>query len=237
MIISRSHLLLEKAVDDDGLLQINPDGSTFGSNKKVFILLGPVEEELRERLSILLDTPLGNPVSITPESAREIIKNVPKDKKFDGMLEHVNIEEKDETEVKVFTTDGKRSRDLVFKQRERTANTDIIGKRIEESLTREDAVKVCLNRKRLLKLLEVFDKATEDTSGEAPLWLSFTPEGDVALRGWDYKYGRPILGYMNAYKGDDAQEPPRTDWEYRFKPKSSNLNKRSNKRLLKRRIG
>jgi hypothetical protein len=215
MIISRNHLALERVVDDNGVLQFNEDGSALASNKKVVMVLAPVEDEIKERLTILKDDGESERISITPDTAKEILKNVPKDKKFNGLLEHVSIRGNDSMSVNVEMTDGKRSRKMLFKRRERETDEKSVLKHMY-SMIDQSNINMCLNRKRLLLMLEAMDKVCEDVSGESPVWISVTEGGDITVRGWDFKYGRPVLGYMKAYSGGESAPPPRVEWESKY---------------------
>lgn len=218
MIISRWHLTMERVVDDNGVLQYEADGSALASNKKVFMVLGPVEKEVREKLvKILPDSdPGAKRISITPETAREILKNVPRDKRYGGLLEHVDMRADGSTGVNVEMTDGKRTRKFQFKRRSKSSDAGAVLNHIYRVMGNPDNTHMALNRKRLLMLLEAMEKASEDASGEAPVWISISREGDIAIRGWDFKFGRPVLGYMSGYKGDGVEAPPYIDWEETF---------------------
>ena len=232
MIYNRTHLQLEHVVDDNGILQLNGDGSAMASNKKVFIALAPVEPEIKQRLTVLEESDLNaERVSITPETAKEVLKNVPKDRKFGGLLEHVEVRDTGGEEVAVKMVDGKRSRLFNFKKRGRFSEQETVLKYIYRIIDSDSVLTLCLNRKRLLSLLEAMDKVSEDVSGEAPVWLSVSEKGDISIRGWDFKYGRAVLGFMSANKGREAEKPPRSDWENRFSEKERILPKR---KLLKR---
>lgn len=227
MIIGRAHLVLEKVVDDNGVLQFNSDGSALASNKKVFVALEGVSEAIREKLTVLPGGDLSQErISVTPETAREILKNVPKDRTYSGLLEHVDVAVGADDAVVVECTDGKRSRKLKFKQRGRYSDQGAVLRHLYRVLD-EGEFTLCLNRKRLLLMLEAMDKAAEDTSGEAPVWIGISKRGDVALRGFDYKMGRAVLGYIHAYDPEEAVQPEKSPWEQRFSEKRGILKGRT----------
>lgn len=212
MVIPRGHLQLERMVKDDGVLQFHADGSALATNKKAFIAVEGISQQRREAVP-LAERELGaGAVSVTAETARSVLKLIPRDKMFQGALEHADIRREGDTELSVVTTDGKR----VNRVRARCG----VGRIDPAPVMREidgaarSGQTVCLNRKRLLMLLDTMERAAEDSSGESPVWLSITEGGDVALRGINQRTGQRVIGYMHAYR--DVPELERSPWEMKY---------------------
>lgn len=211
MIVSRRHLLLEKVVDDNGMLQLNADGSAVATNKKVFAALEGVSAKIRGGVPLPGKALGAATVSMTDGTAKEVLKNVPKDRLFHGALEHVDVVSEGVGDFAAETTDGRRTRIIRGKAIERSMEPSPMLQRILGVL--EGGRVVCLNRRRLLKLLEVLDKVAEDSTGESPVWIGIGENGDVALRCVDWASGQRALAYMTAYKDEGAEQPPASEWE------------------------
>jgi len=211
MIINRKHLLLERVVSDDGMLQLNRDGSAVATNKKVFMAVEGVG--YKERVNVpLKGEELGmEAVSMSDGTAREILKNVPRDKLFRGILEHLDVTVEGEGDFTAETTDGRRSRTIHCRAAGRRMDPKPMVSRILGVLDRGTVL--CLNRKRLLLLLEAMERVAEDATEESPVWIGLGEGGDVALRCLDWATGRSVLGYMSAYREEGARQPPATFWE------------------------
>lgn len=212
MIVNRKHLLLERVVDDDGLLQLNRDGSALATNKKVFMAVEGVPADKREQVP-LRGAELGTgSISMSDSTAKEILKNVPRDKLFQGALEHIDVSASEgEGDFTAETTDGRRARTMRCRALGKQMPPGPMVQRILETLDRGTVL--CLNRKRLLLLLDAMEKVAEDSSGESPVWIGLGKDGDVALRCVDWSTGQRVLGYMSAYRDEGAKQPVASAWE------------------------
>lgn len=214
MIVSRKQLLLERIVDDNGMLQLNADGSACATNKKAFMAMEGVPAARREQVP-LPGAELGAPsVSMTEKTAREVLKGVPRDKLFQGALEHVDVYAESSEDFRADTTDGRRSRTVRGRSIGRTFVPEPMIQRTLSTLDRGRVV--CLNRRRLLRLLETMDRVAEDVTGESPVWIGIGENGDVALRCVDWSTGQRALGYMTAYRDEGAKQPEGSEWERRI---------------------
>jgi hypothetical protein len=73
-------------------------------------------------------------------------------------------------------------------------------------------VRVVLNRKRLISLLEALDRICPDSSGEFPVFLEFTNAGDVLMKAQGH-HGQRVLGFMKAYQGGEGAWMEPDAWE------------------------
>lgn len=214
MIFNRAQMTLETIVDDDGTVVLCGDGTAAGSNKKSFVIVEGVPSEITEKVPLDQGRPLGvDALKVSRESIKTILRDVPRDKKFGGLLEHVDFVADELGEAEAKTTDGKRTKRV--RMRGVVGQTAAVHSIAREALACIQGAErtVCLNRDRLASLLDAFDKAAEDSSGESPVWLSFSNDGDVVLRGVNFKTGQRILGVMRAYKDDAAAVPALSAWE------------------------
>lgn len=215
MIVNRSQLLTERVVGDRGMFQLNRDGSSVASNKKGIVAV----EGVRRTKGVPLEGgELGvDSVAITRETAKSILSDVPRDRKFKGLLEHADIRAVDpgSGELRIETTDGKRSKIVKARGLERAmVNMGKLMGNVLRAMRRGNVI--CLNRKRLIALLEAMDKSAEDTSGESAVWISIEKTGNIGLKTINYITGQRIYGYMRAYEGGRAEDEE-TEWERGFR--------------------
>lgn len=181
------------------------EGMTVAFDGKVLLVISPVEESRKK--DIPLKEGETGPMTLSAETIREVLKNMPPDKQFGGLLEHADLS----AEGTFKLTDGKRSRSISGK----IYKKDFIDYKgvLRKARAAKVAVRVVLNRKRLRNLLDVIDKACPDSSGEAPVFLEFTDENDIFVRAVHPINGQRALGYMTSYKLDEGKWLWPDDWE------------------------
>lgn len=179
------------------------DGMTVAFNGQTIAVVGPVQEATREEVFVT-ETP-NSSMTISAETVKEVLKNLPVDKLTGGLLEHCDVD----PHAVFRLTDGKRKRTIAGKVYKR----DYIPFRTVLQKARESEVvqRIELNRHRLRTLLEFMDKACPDASGEAPVYLEFTSNHDVIMRAVNPRTGQRALGYMSSYKDGEWLEPD--SWE------------------------
>jgi hypothetical protein len=220
MIISKSNLQVLLVTKNDKIpvlnnIHIRQDGTTVGSNGKTILAVSPVSMEARATLKDRIgdDALLVEGVTVAEETAKDVLKNIPKDIQFKGLLEHCNVKVDAESErgVEFTMTDGKRPKVIKGKRWVR----DYI--QFEEVFARvaktRKAVQVVLNRRRLMSLLEAVDKACPDSSGNSAVYLEFSSENDIVVRSVNYTNGQRVMGVMQSYKGTEGQWLDDTEWE------------------------
>jgi len=194
---------------------IEPDGSTVGSNGKAMLIVGPVSSKVKQAFPIKGET-AEERIVVGEETAREVMKSIPRDTRFGGVLEHcdVRIDEGKSENVNFSITDGKRTRYIVGKRYERkyidykAILSRILNNRIE--------AKVIVNLRRLIALLNSIDKCCPDSSGNAAVYIEFSEEKDMLLRAVNLKTGQRMIGVMQSYKGVEGQWLEQDEWERRF---------------------
>ena len=206
MILSKANLEIVRVTKDDkqqarlNTLHITEDGSTVASNGRAILAVSPVSEEREKQFPIKRNgDEREEDITLPAQFVKEILKNLPKDLMFKGVLEHCIIENIDDDAVVVYVTDGKRTNSIKGqKHRQRYLSYgDVIGQAINDSSSRTRAV---LNLKRLLTLLSTIDKVCPDSTGETPVYLEFTKDNDDIVRGYNRKTGQDIVAVMMSYK-------------------------------------
>ena len=200
MIVNKNSLLVsllaDKSIPVLGNIHVLPNGTTMASNGRAILFVEGVKEKVKE--SLTLKETKGESVTLPLEVVNEMIKSIPRDGLFKGLLEHADVDVKREVIV-VTTTDGKRNRLMEFKVYLRKW---IDFKSVVRYYARGTRVtEVLLNRKRLLGLLETIDKVCPDSSGEAVIAIEIKDNGVIAVRGENRRTGQSVLGIINVIKG------------------------------------
>lgn len=209
LIFSKSNLLAVLCSGKNPPLLRNvhftEDGSTVAFDGKALVLVSPVRSETKSNVPLTESAPAN--LTISAETVKEVLKNMPSDKLFDGKLEHTDLNAKG-----VFAThDGKRGRSISGKvYNKEFIDYETVLKKARSSPT---AVKVVLNRKRLASILAFLDAACPDKSGEAPVYLEFTEDNDVFVRAVNPINDQRGFAYMTSYKTEEGQWLEADKWE------------------------
>jgi len=219
MIISKSSLQVLLVTKNDKIpvlnnIHIREDGTTIGSNGKTILAVSPVGAEVRNTLKDRIgDDPLSSAITVAEETAKDVLKNIPKDTQFKGLLEHCNVKIDPESDrgVEFTMTDGKRPKVIKGKRWMRDyIQFEDVFKRV--AATRKE-VKIVLNRRRLMSLLDAIDKACPDSTGNSPVYIEFSDQNDIIVRCVNYVNGQKVMGVMQSYKGIEGQWLEEGEWE------------------------
>lgn len=191
-------------------VRVEPDGTTIGSNGKAIIAVSPVSGAIKKQLP--LSETANGPLTLPAPFVHDILKQIPKDTRFKGLLEHCDIHEIDKAgTVSVKIRDGRGPKSLDGKKypRDYTKYKEVF----ERVAGTKQSVKVVLNRKRFLDTLDTLAKVAPHGGDFAPLWLEFTEENDVVLRTYNPATGQRVLAVMSSLKGGESQWLEESDWE------------------------
>ena len=228
MIISKANLeavhttKVDKNIPAIDNVHVAEDGSTIGIGGKMMLAVSPVKKEVKLKLNNVLQEKGKGGISIGSETVKAVIKSLPADRQFSGLLEHCNVERSkdDDTQVKITMTDGKRQKSIVgrlytreflpYKKLMRDAMT-------ASSMGNEGkSLRLVLNLKRLLLLLQTIEKVAPDTSGDNPIWIEFTDKDYIVLRGLNMVTGQRVVGVMSPYEGTEGKWLELDEWEKSF---------------------
>jgi len=215
MIISKQGLRVVEITKADNKVPvldnvlIEEDGTCVGSNGKSILMVSPVKPDTEESLKNVLNKTGRARMVVSSDTIKQVLKDLPIDKQFGGLLEHCDIEKQGQG-CQVRLTDGKRRRSFQGKLYPR----DYLPYRkiVEPALSARDEMKVVLNLKRLRAMLDAIEKICPDTTGESPVWLEFT-EGQIVVRGLNNTNGQRCIGIMSTYKGIEGQWLRPDAWE------------------------
>lgn len=222
MIISKANLQtvhttkVDKNIPAIDNVHVAEDGSTIGIGGKMMIAVGPVKDEVKKKLKNVLPEKGGGGLTINSDTVKDVIKNIPADKQFYGLREHCNVE-KDGDEVLVTMTDGKRkkrTRGKLF-PREFLPYKSLVKQAMETSKS-GNSVRIVLNLKRFILLLQTIERVAPDTTGENPVWIEFTEKNYIIIRGLNMINGQRCIAIMSPYEGTEGKWLDLDEWELSF---------------------
>ncbi len=215
MILSKANLMAVTIASDDKTvpmlnnLRIESDGTTIAANGRCVLVVSPVPEEVRKGLGYMEDSgPVGD-VTIAADTVKEVLRNMPKDTKFGGLLEYTDMAQGPKG-ITFRLRDGMRDRSIGAKVYARNYfdYRQPFAKASEEGAR----VRIVLNRKRLISLLTALDKICPDTSGESPVFMEIAMGDDIILKA-EGNNGQRVLGFMKTYQGGEGDWMLDNDWE------------------------
>ena len=200
---------IDKAIPVLNNVHFTADGSTVATNGKSIIAVSPIAADYKKNVP-LKEVRLGKDITVNADTVKEVLKNIPKDSLFRGLLEHCEVTA-DESGVQFELTDGKRTKKIngrIF-PRAYVPYRQVFGN-AKKSTTE---VKVVLDRKRFMSLLDAMDRVCPDSSGQAPVFIEFTSNNDVLLRCVNRVNGQRAIAVMSSFKGAEGQWLEEDVWE------------------------
>jgi len=194
------------------------EGAAYALNRKAAIMLSPMTEE-RAKVTPLNNT--GNfKFSVTAEAVRSIIKLIPADKLFKGLLECTDVSVNGST-AEWTVSDGRRNHLMkcncgTYDDRLISGLRKTWNRRWEEG---NPAKISALNITRVAVLFDAMKYAGCASSGEEPVWLRCCDDGTVLLRAVNYGTQQRVLGMCAAYDAEEGQMPEWTQWERQLNAK------------------
>ena len=211
MKISKGNLLvveltrLDKQIPVIDHVHIRKDGCTVATNGMAVMCVSPVTEEMKEKIP-LDEKKMFTDETVASETIKEILKNMPRDTKFKGVLEHC-----DYASGNFELTDGKRRRNISAK----TWHRDYINYRdvLKNAHKRRNGQRCVVNLKRLLTILQTINKICPDSSKNSAVFLEFTEDDNIFIRSTNNATDQKILAYMKAYDKKEISWPELDEWE------------------------
>ncbi len=218
MIYSRSNLVASLVTSKQPPILNNihlSEGTTVAFDGKLLVAVSPVRDGVKKEIP-LPESESGT-LTVSAETIKEVLKNMPTDKKFHGLLEHCDVS----PAGKFALTDGKRHRSIAGK----VFAKDFIDYKsvFREAKSSPIATRVVLNRHRLKQMLDFLDKACPDGSNESPVYLEFSQDNDVIARAQNPINGQRAIGYLTSYKAEEGQWLEADEWERKMTGQGVNL--------------
>lgn len=224
MIFSKSNLLSVEITQADKSLPVldnlhfRTDGSTVAASGSAILAVSPVNE--RERAAVPIDSSsMAEDETVNRETVREVLKSMPRDTMFGGILEHC-----DYSNGRFVLTDGKRTRTISAKtyQNDYIDYRGVFRRAAESRVIHREAV----NLRRFVDLLNVIDKMFPDSSKNSAVFLEFTEGKDIVVRAYDVRGRQQCIGVMKAYDGAEGKWPEKNEWEIRLCDSQENVSVR-----------
>lgn len=212
MIYSKSNLqvvdLASKDKDINVLSHVhfNKEGFTAAIDGKAIMVVEPAPEEYKK--NFIIKDAVTQDCNLPATGVKEVLRNIPNDSKFKGLLEQVSITKEDAVSVEMETTDGQQIKKVQLRKH-RKPFPDIKAN-LKTVFTNKTSSKICLNRSRLIRLLQAIDKACPDSSNDNPIFIDINATGEIVLRAKNMKTGQIAIGIMQQYEG---QWLKKSKWE------------------------
>jgi hypothetical protein len=173
---------------------IEPNGAVVASNSKVWCWVSPLSAK-RVDLVPLQSGEVHERIIISAGSVEKILKAIPKDTQYKGLLEHCDITRVDggKPALIVTTTDGKQTHSINVNAMavrypeyrklfaDAWASVQGVNVFVRETHNRLP-IQACLNRKRLSNVCAVVDKVCSYDGQFAPTWWFFAADGSVLMK-------------------------------------------------------
>lgn len=218
MILHKSNLKIVDIVrEDKGIpmlnnIHVDSNGITSAIGNKIMLVISAVKENTAESVAKMHSWIKDKfALTIPADSVKEVLKNIPKDTQFGGVLEHIELSEDGQFKL----SDGRRQRQIKCIPWSKDYPE---WRKVWEDRKSQVKIKAIYNRKRLLLLLQTMDKCCEDTSGYSPIWLEICEDGTMVLRSVNMKTGQKALGIVAAVDGKEGEWITDEEFELKRKP-------------------
>lgn len=232
MIVSKSSLqavhVTAKDKDIPALdnVRMERDGTMVGAAGNVVVAVAPVDPKVAAQVP--LQNSGAGEATIAADTVRKALKLLG-DKMFGGLLEHCDISVRGEDIVFTFT-DGKRRHTMDGRAyRHPYIPWQTILSRAMRN--RQPGQRVVLNRARLHLLLDTLEKVCPDSSGQSPVYLEFTTDGDIVCRARNAINGQRVVATMKNYALKGSAWLEEGEWERSLYAETTVNNNNSGKRL------
>jgi hypothetical protein len=216
MIINKNGMMVIKNAGNDkkvpalSTLHITADGDSIACNgKSVFI----VEGVSKDRASGIPFEGTGKPVkrdiTLPIKEVEKVVRNIPIDKQFDGLLELCHLEEIPNSDsVRIVFHDGKGEKihNLPEYKNKYIDYSGILNRLYYDKKVNS---KLILDRKRLIDSLQTMDKIC----GDAPAYIEVTSDNDLLVRSINHQTGQRVMVLIAGVVGEWL---PKTKFEGKF---------------------
>ena len=228
MILSKSAIQAATlvAIEDKPDIVYFSEGALYAVNRKAALLLSPLIEEYRHSVPLTDSGPVS--IGVRCSALKAILRLIPADKLFKGLLESTDVRVKDRAATWT-VTDGRRTHETrCAVELYDVALIDNLRKTWNEKWNdSKPSALSALNAKRVMVLLNAIRIAGGFPSGEEPVWWRVCSDGSVLLRAVNLATHQRVLGMCSAYQAEEGQMPPWLEWERYTNKRRPMLRKRS----------
>jgi len=203
---------------------IEPDGTVAVMNQAAVAAVSPVTESVQNAWPLTKKGArlnggqwvgaFGEKIVLSASAVMDIVKAIPADKQFKGVLEHcwMELDGPGEAGVTVVITDGKQRREM--KVRRVATKWADWRKDMREifmaTLFSPGTKGLVLNRKRFTAVFEALNKVCAYDGAFHPMWWNIGPGGEVYIRAEHELNGQRMLVGVT---GSDGEPPAFSKWE------------------------
>lgn len=209
------HLISSK---DSGInilnhVHITEDGTTVSCDGKIFILVSPVHADLANSFPIQNSgEELKESVNIKSSSIVEILKHLPADKLFNGLLEQTKVVKRDSKLIfKISTGVTSQNLEIPYNTKPFINFKEVLSKFLNRSVPAH----IAIDRKRLLQLLTTLDKVANDSTENSPVFFE-EQNGEILLRVINPVTKQIGLGLLPSLNVPEESWKLATKWERTF---------------------
>jgi len=213
MIFSKQNLWVvdltknDKSIPALDNVHFTKEGLTIGTNGMAVIAVGPVHDNMLKHV-IIRHSPLPQDLTISSETVKEVLKNIPRDTKYSGVTEHVDLSDKSFS-LHTGKTGGEKKIGIKTYNRE-YANFQDVFKR---AFSKPTEIKTAINLRRFISVLETLDKICPDSAQNSAAFIQFTKDNDLIIRCENPKTKQKAIAVMKSYSGVESRFPKLEDWE------------------------
>lgn len=229
MIINKTNLLVSGVVGKDknqpilSTVHVTENGDTIACNGKAILAIEGVDKIRKESVPFSgAGEELHEAFTLPLDLVNKIIRSIPQDKQFDGLLEMIHINKgRQDGDLTITTHDGKGEKQIKGSKYHRQY---VDFEKIADHLyfDKKIVARVILDRKRLLALLQTMDKVCGDT----PTFIEITEDNDMLLRSYSSNTEQRVVAIMAGVK---------TEWEDTCDFTRSLSKKYKEKKVIRRR--
>ena len=200
MILSKQNLQVVELTKPDknipvlDCVNVLEDGTTVAGNGKCFIAVSPVPEKITEKAQKVYGNGKCSRVNVSSTTVREVLKNIPADKQYGGMLEHAEVQSSDSKGVRFILYDGARKRNIDGKIN--PAQYPPFKKLFGSILSKNKTMAVRINVSRFLALVDTMTKCSGCSGNMSKMDIEFTSDYDIIVGMTNEKTGQECIGIM-----------------------------------------
>lgn len=210
----------DKSVPALSVVMLEADGTVVAANGKAMIAISPVTTRIRESVPLPDKEELTEVAVISVDTAKELVKAVPKDTQFKGLLEHVSVRvaEAGKPPLIVTTNDGKRkSETTVRRLRDRGLDWRPVFQEAFVGADYGNGLWIA-NRMRLRAVIDTLEKVCPYSGDFSPVFWIIRDNGIALIRVENELTGQRAVITFRGTSGAEAQEKwlPLSVWERRL---------------------
>lgn len=195
---------------------IEPSGEVVATNGLVLCVVSPVSEKMRNAVPLEPKEPMSEQVVLTAEAIKTVIKAMPRDTQFKGLLEHCAMRPEGTDKVKVVVTNGRSNSEMTLR-RMAEGYPDYRAVLRKAAKDRCDGnSRTILNRKRMDQLVKAMSHVCPYHGKFSPVYWEFTKGGNIIVRAKNELTGQRMLSVFSTMHATAERWMEWDEWEERI---------------------